>query len=134
MAEIAAARFGRVRKIKIDIVSQEQIEFSVAVVIEKGAARRPGDVVLPQTCFFGDIAERAVAVVMQQNVVSPEGNKQIHPAIIVVIAGANSLAPSLQCCACTLGYVGEGAVVLVAVKMAGGFLPGGKSIQPAAVR
>jgi len=92
---------------------------AVAVVVDEGAAVAPGFAGAADACFFADVGERAIAVVVIEDVFSVVGDVEIFPAIVVVIADANSLAPSGVSEAYFLGDVGERAVVIVVIEMAG---------------
>ena len=88
---------------------------------------------MPEASLARDVGEGAVAVVVQENVVAPEGDEQVHEAVIVVIAGADSLAPADQADAGFLRDVRESAVVIVAVEVAGGLLTLGETFQAGAI-
>ena len=47
---------------------------------------------------------------------SPAGDEQIDESIVVVVAGADSLAPAREGDVCFLGYIGKRAVVIVAIE------------------
>ena len=132
-ASRAAARLGRVLRIEINVVRNEEVEAAVAVVIEKSAARGPARVLVPQASLARHVSEGTVAVVVQQNVVAPEGNEQVHEPIVVVIASADSLPPADEADSGFLRDVRERPIVLVAVKMAGRLLTLGEAFQSAAV-
>ena len=88
---------------------------------------------MPESNFFCDISESAVAVVVQQHVVTPEGNKQILPAIVVIVTRTDPLPPARQRDPGLLGYVSERAIPIVVIKVAGRFLPLRKTCQSAPV-
>ena len=67
---------------------------AVAVVVEKGAASAPADFFVIDAGFLRGVAERAVAIVVKQNVVSPEAAEEIVEAVVIVIADANAGLPS----------------------------------------
>ncbi len=117
-----AAGLGRVLGIEIHVVGDEEIEAAVAIVIDKAAAGGPTDVIVPESGFARDVGEGAVAVVVEENVVSPEGDEEIDEAVVVVVAGADSLAPAGERDFCLLGYIRKCPVVVVAVEMAGRLL------------
>ena len=124
-----AKRLARGRRsfcgIELDVVADEKIQMAVAIVIEPGAARAPADLLVVDAGFARDIGERAVAVVVKQNVVSPEAAEQIVPAIVVVVADADAGLPAGARQSGFFGDVGERAVAIVFVKMRSGSLAGG---------
>ena len=63
--------------------------------------------------FCADIGERSVAVVVIQNVFAEVGDEQIIPAVVVVVADADALAPSGVRDAGFQRHVGESAVAIV---------------------
>src|SRR6266853_985360 len=68
--------------------------------------------------FFADISERAVAVVVVQNIFSVVSDVQIFEAVVVVIADAHPLAPAGVSQPSFFGDIGERAVVIVVVEVA----------------
>ena len=85
---------GIVVGIELDVVADEEIEVTVAVVVEERAASSPAALFLVEAGFVGDVSEGAVAVVVEENVVSPEAAEQIVPSIVVVVANADAGLPS----------------------------------------
>ena len=112
-------------QIQLDVVADEQVKESVAVVIKPGAAGAPADAVFPQARFLGHIRKRAVAVVVPQNVVTPIAAEQIVPAVIVVVAHADAGAPAGAAQAGLFRHVGERSVAIVLEQVLGGRLAGG---------
>ena len=90
---------------------------AVAVVIDEGAASAPGFAGAGDAGFFADVGERAVAVVVVEDVFSVVGDVEIFAAVVVVVADADALAPAGVQQAGFLGDVGERAVVIVVVEM-----------------
>ncbi len=74
--------------------------------------------------FLRDVGERAVAVVVKQNVVSPEAAEEIVPAVVVVIADADAGLPAGAREAGFFGDVGESSVAIIFVEMRGRCLAG----------
>ena len=90
---------------------------AVAIVVEQGAAGSPAELFVVDAGFAGDVGESAVAVVVKQDVVSPEAAEQIVPAVVVVVADADAGLPAGARQAGFFGDVGEGAVAIVFVEM-----------------
>src|SRR5712692_320798 len=63
----------------------------------------------------------------------PKSDIQICPAIIVIIAGTNTLSPACQRHTRFSGCVSERSIAIVVIEMAGRFLPFGKTLQRRAV-
>ena len=68
-------------------------------------------------CLFADVGERAVAVVVIQHVFAVVGDVKVGPAVVVVVADADALAPAGVDEAGFFRDVGERAVVIVVIKM-----------------
>src|ERR1700680_4059959 len=95
---------------------------AVAVIIDEGAAVAPGFAGASDAGFFTDVGESAVAIVVVEDIFSVIGDVEIFPAIVVVIADANALAPPGVGQAGFLRDIGEGSVVIVVIEMTrGGF-------------
>ena len=76
-AIITAARHRSIRKIQVHVLGDEQIQFSVAVIIHERTTCLPSNVVMPQSRFLCQIRKGPVAVVVQEDTVpastSPDG-------------------------------------------------------------
>ena len=108
---------GRRGQIEIDVVGDEQIELPVAIVVDEGAASVPALAFARHASLLADIGERAVAVVVIQNVLAEVGDEQIVPAVVVVVADANALSPARVRDSGLRGDVGKCAVAIVAEQM-----------------
>ncbi len=105
-------------RIKVDVVGHDQIELAVAIIVDEGAARAPGFAAARDMRFFADVGERAIAIVVVENVFAVVRNIQIFEAVVVVIAHAHALTPTGVGQAGSCGDIGERAVVIVAVEVA----------------
>ena len=90
---------------------------AVPVVIEESTACAPANLCLIKAGFVSDIGKRAISVVAEKNVVSPEAAKQIIPSIIVVIANADAGLPTGTPQSRFFGDVGKRAVAVVLVQV-----------------
>ena len=97
---------------------------AVAVVVEPGAARSPAILFVVNPGLAGDVGESPIAVVVKQNVVSPEAAEEIVPAVVVVVADADAGLPAGARQAGFFRDVGECAVAIVLVEMRSGCLAG----------
>ncbi len=76
------------------IIANKKIEVTVPVVVEESTACAPANLLLIKAGFVSDIGKRAISVVAEKNVVSPETAKQIIPSIVVVVANADAGLPT----------------------------------------
>src|SRR6266849_3117468 len=104
-------------------------ESAVAVVVHESAAGAPGFAAAGDVCFFADVGEGAVSIVVIENVLAVVGDVEIVEAVVVIVPDAHALAPAGVSQASLFGDVGECAVVIVAVEMAGGRFAGGQAFQ-----
>src|SRR5256885_1323600 len=94
----------------------------IAIVIEKSAARSPAGALVVQARFVGDIGERAIAVIVKQNIVPPEAAEQIVPSVVVEVTHAHAGLPTGAGQAGFRRDIGECSIAVVLVKMRGGRL------------
>ena len=81
-------------RIELDVIADKQVEVSVAIVIQEGATGAPAYALIVDSGFASHIGEGAIAVVVKQNVVSPEATKEIVPAVVVEIPDADAGLPA----------------------------------------
>ena len=84
----------RVFQVEVDVVSNEQVEIAIAVVVGEGAARTVANAGDGKLSFFGDVLEGAVAAIAIERVVSLGSDQHVGMTIVVVIAGTDALAPT----------------------------------------
>ena len=101
------------RRVELDVIAHKKIEASIAVVIEESAAGAPVNLLVVQTSLAGYVGKRAIAVVVEQDVVSPEAAKQVIPAVVVIVADADSGLPPGACQARFFGHVAKRAVAII---------------------
>ena len=102
----------RVLDVERDVAGDVEIQPAVAVVVAKGAARRPA--VDRNARADGHVGESAIAQVSEQPVGTEVGDVEIGGAVVVDVADADALAPSLVGHARRGGHVAERAVAVVA--------------------
>ena len=120
-------------QIEIDVVRDEQIEMSVAVVIQKRAAGVPARLRLRQSRLRRHIGKGAVAVVVEERALPVVADEQVVMPVVVVVAHAAALSPAAARQSSLRRHVGKGAVAIVLEQMAGRLLAFGKSLQPPAI-
>ena len=64
---------------------------------------------------------------------TPESDEEIGEAVVIVIAGADALTPPGERDTGILSDVGERAVAIIVIEVAGGFLALGETFEGAAV-
>src|SRR5205809_2534635 len=94
----------------------------VAVVVEKSAARAPAYLFVIDTRFASHVGEGAVAIVVEQKIVSPKAAEQVVPAIIVVVAHADAGLPASARESGFFRDIGKRAVAVVLEELRGGCL------------
>ena len=115
----ALPRTRRRRRIEVDVVGDEQIEAAVAVVVEEAAAGAPALRRSRHAGLLGHVGERAVAVVVVEDVAAPVADEQIVEAVVVVVADAAALSPARMRQPGLARHVGEGAVAVVVEQVTG---------------
>ena len=85
---------GNLFGIELDVIAYKKIEVTVPVVIEKGTARAPTNLLLPETGFARNIRKSSISIVVEEDVMPPEGAKQVVPSIIVVVADTDAGLPA----------------------------------------
>ena len=87
----------------------------------------------PATPAFSATSVKTPCLIVVEAVLAVVGDVEVVPSVVVVVADADALAPSGRGKAGFGGDVGESAVVIVAVKVVGGSLSGGKAFELRAV-
>ena len=120
-------------QIEIDIVGDEEIEFAVAIVVDKRAAGVPALAVPAHARFISYIRERAITIVVIKNVLAKVADKEVLEAVIVVIANADALSPAGVGYASLQSNVGECAVSIIFEEMGRWLLALGETFQARSV-
>ena len=124
MAVAADSAFHVTKGILVDlphaVVDHEQIQFPVIVVIEPAGAYRPHlfaiHLCAREASSSCDIGERTIAVVVEELIRGYVREKNVGASIIVVVPDGDPHAVACPGDSRTLGDVGEGAVVIVAIQ------------------
>ena len=105
------------RGIEFDVIAYEEIEASIAVVVEPRAPGTPAYLLIVDSSFAGYIGECAVAVVVKQDIVAPEAAEQIVPAIVVVVAHADACLPSCSGESRLFRNIGKCSIAIILVQV-----------------
>ncbi len=100
----------------LHVVGNEQVEFAIAVVIQPCRAR--AEVSIADARGGRHVAELAAAFVMEKVIAVERGDVDVVAAVVVEIADGHAHSVHLHIQAAAGGDVGEGAVMIVAVKRA----------------
>ena len=119
----AAAIAGRIRtadgnfvRVESYVVVDEEIQLAVAIVVDPGAAGSVTRAGMGKPRLLGHVRERAVAVVVKQDVLAPAGDEEIVEAVVIVIADRDPGGPDAAAEARARGHVAERAVAIVAIQ------------------
>ena len=82
------------RRIELDVIANEQIKVTVAIIIEKCATGTPADPVVENSGLARDVRKAVISVVVEQNVMTPETAEQIVPTVIIVVTYTNTSLPA----------------------------------------
>ena len=119
--------------IEIHIIRHKQIELTVAIVVQKTAARAPAVFRSGHASLLGHVGKRAVAVIVVKNVAAKVGDEEIVKAVVVVVADATGLSPAGTSQAGLFGDIGEGAVTIVVKQITGGIAVPNRRIKAGSV-
>src|SRR6202023_4226932 len=86
---------------------------------EKSAARAPAIFFVVNSGLTRHVRERAIAIVVKQNVVTPKAAEEIVPAVVVVVAHACASLPACARHTRFFSDVGKRAVAIILVQMRG---------------
>src|SRR5205823_13877307 len=106
-------------EVEIDVVGDEEVEASVAIVVEERAAGSPARTRVRQTRAPCDILKPAVGAIVVEPVVSEVADEQIVVAVVVVVADTRALPPAARRKPRFGCDVFERAVATVAIEMIG---------------
>ena len=106
--------------VEVDVGAEEKIQMAVAIIVHKGASGAPLGHGQNQARLAGDIGERAVAVVAEQHVPVPIGEKKIVEPVVVVVADGDARHPARPRKAGFRGHIGERTVAIVPVQAIAG--------------
>src|SRR3954468_5000031 len=84
----------RLLEIKSLITCDEQIQVSVAIVVEERAPGTPGLSVSGDSAPTGNVSESAVAFVPIQGIFPPIRDVHVFKSVVIYIPGANSATPT----------------------------------------
>src|SRR5271165_275406 len=112
----------------LNIVGDEQVQLSVAIVIQpRGAGAETG---VPDSRCRGHVLELAAALVVKEMISSERGDINILASIVVIVGHRHTDAVNFHIQTAALCDVGEGPVMIVAVERRGGMPPAGRPVFP----
>src|SRR5260370_3954342 len=110
------------------IAGKYQIQTAVAIEVRPCGARRP--VAQRNSSLLGHIGKRAIVIVVVEAILSPVGDEDVGPTIVVIIADSYAESPPVVRDACLGGNVSKRAVMIVIKKRGVGRLfPAAQRIQ-----
>src|SRR5262249_13196045 len=98
----------------LDIMGNEQIEVAIFVVVQP--SRASAIVSTAQACLLSHVCKLSITQISEQPVASQPTDKNIYPAVVVVVANSDSHTVHLDRQASFTGSIREGAVPVVAVE------------------
>src|ERR1700680_12879 len=110
------ARHSSIFEGKANVVGNEEIQMSIAVVIHERTAGPKLRLIAPQPRGLRNIGERSVAVVAVKHVLTEISAKDIVKAIVVVVSDADSGGPPKRAQPCFFGDVHKRSVAVVFVQ------------------
>src|SRR5215469_12014311 len=103
-------------KRKANVVGNEEVQVSIAVVVHEAAAGAKPWLVVRESGGFGHVGESSVAVVSIESVLPEIGAKDVVKAVVVVVAYTNPAGPADRVQAGFLGDIRERPVAVVLVQ------------------
>jgi hypothetical protein len=79
---------------QVDIVSDVEVQISIAIIVKKSASRPPtGVAFIGQSCLLGDIGEGAIAIVTIKNILTIISDENILKTVVVIVSNGYSAGP-----------------------------------------
>jgi len=131
--EVAVRSFERWQRsglqVEINIISHEQVQQPVAVVVDKRTPGAETGIRMQQTSLGRHICESAIAVVAVELVLPIVGNEEVFKAVVVKVPNADPGAPARIRQARLRRNVFESSVAIVVIQAIA--RPGRNGIEPA---
>src|ERR1700761_1887103 len=106
---------------EVDIIGDEEIGRSIAVIVAEGSTRRP-TCIATQAGLFAHIGKGAIAIIPVENHATEAGHQKVRPSIVVIVADHGSHTPTWIADTRLIRNIGEGSVVVVVVERSLGLL------------
>lgn len=103
----------------VDVVCNEQVKASIAIIVNKDASRVPAPRIASDPCSFGQFGKGTIPVVMVKQILSVTGHEEIVPSIAVIITYAHALTPTRMRQSGSGGDVGESSIPVVVKQLVG---------------
>ena len=88
------ARLRRRGEVELQVVGDEQVQVSVAIVVEERAARVVAGSVLSKMSLGRDVLEPFAVHVAVETVLTPVSDEQVGVSVVVIVARADTLGPA----------------------------------------
>ena len=119
LAQFALAKLWQLIEVESDVVGDEEIEVTIAIVIDESCARRPSRIAnLGLLC---NIAESSIAVIFEEMIRPYAGDIKIVEAVVVIIRDRYAHAPADVTHPSFVRNISETTVAIVMVERAPGF-------------
>jgi len=80
-------------EIECQIIRHHNVQITVAVVVDERASSPPTDFFAGHPCPLRNIRERAVTIVVVEDIVAPLSKEKVRKVVVVVVSDADSLSP-----------------------------------------
>ena len=135
-------RFRQVRPVNLQVISDKQVQMTITIIVDKGAARAPsGFAAVAQACELRHVSECSIPIILIKNILAIIGNKDIFKAIVIVVRDGDCARPSTAHQARLLRNIAERAVSIIFIQpirrardgLAGARTAEHQNIQPAII-
>src|SRR5260370_4982024 len=116
---------------KSNVVRYEEVEMTIAVVIQKSTSGSPSHRPrFPESGLLGHIRKSAVAIIAVEAILSVIGTEDVVEAVIVVIGDTHTVCPTHGSESCLIGHIRKRSVAIILIEAIGRF--GRIALQPPA--
>src|SRR5262249_12216007 len=106
-------------QLEINVAGHDDIEQAIAVVVDESATGAPFGAAAGYPRAFSPLLELSVAFIVIQPVLAVVSHVEVIQAVVIVIANADALSPAAGFQSSRSSHIGECAVVIVVIKIAG---------------
>ena len=102
---------------QVDIVGNEEIQVTIAIVVQKGASRSPASIAfIDQPGLLGNIGKCAISIVAVKNILTVISDEDILKAVVVIVPDGYSTGPSGTYQPSLLRDIGKRSVPIIFVE------------------